>query len=101
MEGGAILSLSGPRQPFESDWTTYPTPGWHFVCSSSGYSNREIVLELFRGVSDPQTKSRADLQPRILINDGFAARKSLEVLQFYYENNIILCRLPSHTSCKL
>jgi hypothetical protein len=49
---------------------------------------------------DPQTKSRADGRPRILINDGFAAHKSLEVLQFCYENNI-LCRLPSHASYKL
>jgi hypothetical protein len=37
-------------------------------------------------------------RPRILINDGFETHKSLDVLTFCLENNIILCRLPSHTS---
>ena len=32
---------------------------------------------------------------------GFGPHESLEVLQFCHENNIILCRLPSHTSHKL
>jgi DDE superfamily endonuclease len=36
-----------------------------------------------------------------LINDCFTAHESLEVLKFCHENNIILCRLPSHTSHKL
>ncbi|ERF70889.1 hypothetical protein EPUS_02411 [Endocarpon pusillum Z07020] len=40
-------------------------------------------------------------RPRILVNDGLATHKSLEVLTFCHENNIILCRLPSHTSHKL
>jgi hypothetical protein len=90
-----------PTSTLRSGWTTHPTPGWHFACSPSGYSNRDIVLEWFRRVFDPQTKSRANGRPRILINDGFGAHKSLEVLQFCHENNIILCRLPSHTSHKL
>jgi hypothetical protein len=33
--------------------------------------------------------------------DGFATHESLEVLEFVMQNNIILCRLPSHTSHKL
>ena len=37
----------------------------------------------------------------MLISDGFGTHKSLEVMTFCYENNIILCRLPSHTSHKL
>jgi hypothetical protein len=52
-------------------------------------------------VFDPLTKRRAAGQPRILINDGLATHESLEVLTYCYENNIILCRLPSHTSHKL
>ena len=47
------------------------------------------------------TKRQADGQPRILINDGLATYESLEVLTFCHDNNIILCRLPSHTSHKL
>jgi hypothetical protein len=52
-------------------------------------------------VFDAQTKARAGNKPRLLISDGFAAHESLEVLKFCFENNIILCRLPSHTSHKL
>ena len=39
--------------------------------------------------------------PRILINDGFGTHESLELMKFAHKNNIILCRLPSHTSHKL
>jgi hypothetical protein len=37
----------------------------------------------------------------VLINDGFGTHESEEILRFCFENNIILCRLPSHTSHKL
>ena len=40
-------------------------------------------------------------RPRVLINDGLATHESLEVLTFCHDNNITLCRLPSHTSHKL
>lgn len=50
---------------------------------------------------DPQTKARANGKPRILICDGFGTHETLEVLEFCFENNIILCQLPSHTSHKL
>lgn len=89
-----------PSSTHRSAWTTHPTPGWHFACSPSGYTNRDTVLDWYRRVFDPQTKARANGRPRILINDGFGPHESLEVLQFCHENNIILCRLPSHTSHK-
>ena len=50
---------------------------------------------------DPQTKDRANQKPRVLICDGFGTHETLEVLEFCFENNITLCRLPSHTSHKL
>jgi hypothetical protein len=37
----------------------------------------------------------------VLIWDGFGTHETLEVLEFCFENNIILCRMPSHTSHKL
>ena len=37
----------------------------------------------------------------MLICDGFGTHETLEILEFCFENNIILCRLPSHTSHKL
>ena len=33
--------------------------------------------------------------------DGFGTHETLEILEYCFENNIILCRLPSHTSHKL
>ena len=50
---------------------------------------------------DPQTKERANQRPRVLICDGFGTHKTFEILEFCFENSIILCRLPSHTSHKL
>ena len=37
----------------------------------------------------------------MLICDGFGTHETLEILEFCFANNIILCRLPSHTSHKL
>jgi hypothetical protein len=52
-------------------------------------------------VFDPQTRERANGKPRVLICDGFGSHETLEILEFCFENNFILCRLPSHTSHKL
>jgi hypothetical protein len=52
-------------------------------------------------VFDPQTREIAGEDPRVLICDGFGSHVTLEILEFCLENNIILCRLPSHTSHKL
>jgi hypothetical protein len=41
------------------------------------------------------------MQPQMLIWDGFGTHDILEILEFCFENNIILCQLPSHTSHKL
>ena len=50
---------------------------------------------------DPQTRDQANQKPRVLICDGFGTHEKLEAMEFCFENNIILCRLPSHTSHKL
>jgi hypothetical protein len=36
-----------------------------------------------------------------LPNNSFGTHETLEILEFCFENNILLCRLPSHTSHKL
>ena len=90
-----------PVLTHRSDWTTHPIPGWHYACSLSSFANIAIVLDWYRRVFDPQIKQRANHRPRILINDRFGLYKSLEVMQFCHENNIILCLLPSYTSYKL
>ena len=90
-----------PASTHRADWTTYPTPGWIYACSESGYTDSRISLEWLKRVFDPQTKERANGRPRLLIFDGFGSHETLEMLEFCFDNNIIPCRLPSHTSHKL
>jgi hypothetical protein len=90
-----------PATTHRSNWTTFPTPGWHYACSESGYTDSKISLEWLKRVFDPQTRGQANQKPRVLICDGFGTHETLEALEFCFENNIILCRLPSHTSHKL
>ena len=90
-----------PATTHRSNWTTFPTPGWHYACSESGYTDSKISLEWMKRVFDFQTKESANHQPRVLICDGFGTHETLEILEHCFANNIILCRLPSHTSHKL
>jgi hypothetical protein len=94
------VSASGEYLNPMINWTTYSTPGWFYALSETGYNDSFISLEWIKQVFDPQTRARADGKPRILICDGFGTHETLEILEFCFENNIILCRLPSHTSHK-
>jgi hypothetical protein len=90
-----------PASTHRANWTTHHSSGWHYACSDSGYTDSMISLEWLKRVFDPQTKERANGKPRMLICDGFGTHETLEILEFCFENNIMLCRIPSHTSHKL
>ena len=90
-----------PASTHRSNWTTYETPGWHYAHSEKGYNDSKISLEWLKCVFDPQTEAKANQKPRVLICDGFGTHETLETLEYCFENNIILCRLPFHTSHKL
>jgi hypothetical protein len=60
-----------------------------------------ISLEWLKRIFDPETKERANKRLCVLICDGFGTYETLEILEFYFENNILLYRLPSYTSYKL
>ncbi|GAB7336822.1 hypothetical protein MBLNU13_g11328t1 [Cladosporium sp. NU13] len=90
-----------PSATHRSNWTTHPTPGWHFACTKKGYTNNKINIYWIKHVFEPLTGATANGKPRILISDGLASHECLKVMTFCYEHNIILCRLPSHTSHKL
>ena len=90
-----------PAATHRSSWTSHPTPGWHYACSSTGYTDTNISLYWVRSVFDPQTRAQANGRPRLLISDGFGTHESLELMKYCFENQIILCRLPSHTTHKL
>jgi hypothetical protein len=89
-----------PASTYRSNWTTYSTSGWFYALSETGYNDSFISLEWMKQVFDSQTKARANGKLRILICDGFGTHETLEIVEFCLENNIILYRLPSHTSYK-
>ena len=90
-----------PASIYRSNWTTFPTPGWQYVRSESGYTDSLISFEWLKRIFDSETRERASGKRRVLICDGFAIHETLEILEFCFESNILLCRLPSHTSYKL
>jgi hypothetical protein len=79
-----------PAATHRCNWTTYPTPGWHYRHSENGYNDSKISLEWLKRVFDPQTKALANGKPRVLICDGFGTHKTLEVLEFCLGNNIVV-----------
>lgn len=45
-DGRSLLPLIiWPASAHRSNWTTYPTPRWHYACSESGYTDSKISLE--------------------------------------------------------
>ncbi len=101
-DGRSLLPLIiWPASTHRSNWTTHSTPGWHYAHSENGYNDSKISLEWLTRVFDPQTKGLANQRPWVLICDGFGTHETLEILEFCFMNNILLCRLPSHTSHKL
>jgi hypothetical protein len=90
-----------PATTHRSNWTIFTTPGWHYACNESGYTDSNLSLQWLKRVFDPKTKERANGRPRVLILDGFGTHETLEILEYCFANNIVLCRLPSHTSHKL
>ena len=100
-DGRALLPMIiWPASTHRSNWTTYPTPGWHYAHSENGYNDSKISLEWLKRVFDAQTRERANGRPRVLICDGFGTHETLEILEYCIDSNIILCILPSHTSHK-
>ncbi|KAF1924139.1 CENP-B protein, partial [Didymella exigua CBS 183.55] len=77
---------------------------WVIAVSDNGWTNNKLGVEWLKHFN-AHTKTRVvgarRLLPRVLICDGFGSHETLEILEFCLTNNIILCRLPSHTSHKL
>jgi len=91
-----------PVSTLRDNWTAHETPGLHFACIDSGYTDDNSVnLYWIQHVFDPLTRGVANGKPRLLASDGHLSSESLELMTFCFENGIILCRLPSYTSHKL
>jgi hypothetical protein len=80
---------------------TYPTPGWYYGIQENRYTDTAISLKWLIEVFNPQTKTLANDDTRLLISDGFGTHKSAKIQRFCFENNIVLACLPSHSSHKL
>jgi len=70
-----------PASTYRSNWTIYPTSGWHYAYLENGYNDSKINLEWLKRVFDPQTRDRANQKPRVLICDGFGSHDTLEILE--------------------
>lgn len=87
-----------PGKTIQNTWISHDTPDWHYACSDKGYMNWKINSHWVKNVFDPATRDRAAGKPRLLVIDGFNTHESLEVMTFCFQNNIVLCRQPSHTT---
>jgi hypothetical protein len=42
-----------PASTYRANWTTYPTPGWHYAYSESEYIDSKISLKWLKRIFDP------------------------------------------------
>ena len=53
-DGRSLLPMIiWPASTHQSNWTTFPTPGWHYAYSESGYTDSKISFEWLKYVFDP------------------------------------------------
>jgi hypothetical protein len=50
-----------PAATHRSNWTTFPTPGWQYACSDTGYTDSYISLQWLQCIFDPETKDSTRL----------------------------------------
>ena len=64
--------------------------------TESGWMDAKAFLHWFRTVFLPHVKYLEG--PKLLLLDGHASHISLELMKLAKENNVILFKLPAHTS---
>jgi hypothetical protein len=69
-----------PATTQRSNWTTFPTPGWQYASTDTGYTNSYVSLQWLQSIFGPETKERANNKPQVLICDGFGTHETLEIL---------------------
>ena len=96
-----LFFIIWPASTHRSNWTTYETFGWHYAHSENRYNDFKISLEWLKRAFDLQIKEKVNQKPRVLIYDGLRIHKTIEILEYCFGNNIVLCRLFFHTFHKL
>jgi hypothetical protein len=72
-----------PATTHRSNWTTFPTPGWQYACTATGYTDPYVSLQWLKRIFGPETKERANNKPRVLICDGFGTHETLEIHELH------------------
>jgi F-box and WD-40 domain protein CDC4 len=74
------LTINNPHTQLEKNITlVLPVQSFNYLCGAPAHRQIHVTME----------------------SNCFGTHETLEALEFCFENNIILCRLPSHTSHKL
>jgi len=71
---------------------------WYFSANSKGWTSNLHGLEWLRRVFDPQTRTKANGEQRLLICDSHDSHISGNFITYYIQNKITLLILPPYTS---
>lgn len=74
---------------------------WHHQQSQNGYLDKNIIFNWITETFAPQTQTRANGRPRLLISDTVSEYSTRPLVVFCNQENIRLCRLHSLTAQKL
>ena len=74
------------------------TDGWHFSCSTRGWTSDIHGLEWLRRCFEPATREKANGNYRLLILDGHGSHETAPFLGHCRLHKILVLRLPPHTS---
>jgi hypothetical protein len=80
-----------PATTHRSNWTMFPTSGWQYACTATGYTDSYVSLQWLKRIFGLETKERANKKLRVLICNGFGTHETLEILEFCFANSIMLC----------
>jgi len=87
-------------EQISTQWLVPPdlTDGWGWSCSRKGWTSNLHGLYWLRRCFEPVTREKANGRYRILILDGHESHVTPEFIHHCLFNNILLLRLPQHTS---
>lgn len=71
---------------------------WYFSANSKGWTSNLHGLEWLRRVFDPQSRTKANGEYRLLVCDGHDSHISGSFIAYCIQNKIALLILPPHTS---
>jgi hypothetical protein len=82
--------------------TTFPTPGWHYACKGSMFTDSNISLQWLKRLFYPETTNCASGIPRALILDGFGTHGTFETwsILLHHPMSIPLSHIPQTSTLR-